>query len=163
MVLMTEYGGIYLDMDVLVIKSFDTLRQYPCTVGLQGKSVCGGIIVCSPSSPFLLLWQNYYLDDFRVGDWGYNSGTVPTRLVRRYPDLVHVEKTSLNYPGWGDVQRMILGDGHYDHSNNYAIHLFIRKWPHLAVLKYSKKVNESEIPYWSNTYGAIVRSILDIG
>ena len=75
-----EYGGIYLDLDVLVTKSMDKLREHKCTVGYEyynGRHVvCGGIIVCSKDSAFLHMWAQSFLEDYRPSDWAYNSGQV---------------------------------------------------------------------------------------
>jgi len=73
-----EYGGIYLDLDVLVTRPFDELRRrFPCTIGReQPTKACGSVIVCSRHSPFLLLWINSYIDDYRIEEWAYNTGQV---------------------------------------------------------------------------------------
>ena len=62
-----EYGGIYLDLDVLVTQPLDDLCRYPCTLGREQETkVCCSAIVCAKQSPFLLLWINAYLDDYQV-------------------------------------------------------------------------------------------------
>jgi mannosyltransferase OCH1-like enzyme len=73
-----EYGGIYMDLDVLVLNPFDDLRQqYECTIGRElDDKVCGSVIICSRHSLFLTLWINSYLDDYRVDEWAYNTGKV---------------------------------------------------------------------------------------
>ena len=73
-----EYGGIYLDLDVLVTRPFDELRrQFTCTIGREQETkACGSVIVCSRTSPFLLLWVNSYIDDYRIEEWAYNTGQV---------------------------------------------------------------------------------------
>ena len=77
-----EHGGIYLDLDMLVLRPFDDLRRlYECTIGqeLEDK-VCGSVIICSSQSPFLMLWINSYLDDYRADEWAYNTGQASVRL-----------------------------------------------------------------------------------
>lgn len=73
-----EYGGIYLDLDVLITRPFDELRrQFACTIGREQETkACGSVIVCSRHSPFLLLWINSYIDDYRIEEWAYNTGQV---------------------------------------------------------------------------------------
>jgi len=77
-----EYGGIYLDLDVLITRPFDELRRrYECTIGREQETkACGSVIVCSRHSPFLLLWINSYIDDYRIEEWAYNTGQVPELL-----------------------------------------------------------------------------------
>lgn len=111
-----EHGGIYLDLDVLIIKSFDPLRKYmyPCTVGLENPNrVCGGIIVCAADSVFLKLWMEHYIYDYKIWTWAYNSGLVPTSLARRYPDLIHIEEESLVRPNGNEVEK-IWGEQPFD-------------------------------------------------
>ena len=78
-----EYGGIYLDLDVLITRPFDELRrQFACTIGREQETkACGSVIVCSQHSPFLLLWINSYIDDYRIEEWAYNTGQVRAGLV----------------------------------------------------------------------------------
>jgi hypothetical protein len=57
LVVLMQYGGIYLDLDVLVVQSFDPLRKYPCTLGLESPvKVCGSIIIGDADFVFLKLW-----------------------------------------------------------------------------------------------------------
>jgi mannosyltransferase OCH1-like enzyme len=76
-----EQGGIYLDLDMLVLKPFDDLRRrYECTIGREIETkVCGSVVICSKNSLFLTLWINAYLDDYRVDEWAYNTGVVSHR------------------------------------------------------------------------------------
>jgi len=44
--LSVDYGGIYLDGDVLVVKSFTPLRRFPFVIGRQSPDgLCNGIMV----------------------------------------------------------------------------------------------------------------------
>lgn len=84
-----EYGGIYLDLDVLVVQPFDDLRhQYECTIGREVEhKVCGSVIICSKHSLFLILWINSYLDDYRADVWAYNTGKVSNILLHYTQEL----------------------------------------------------------------------------
>ncbi len=110
---LSENGGIYLDLDVMVVRSLDTLRRFPCTVGaelptMHGKQyvVCGAVIICSRHSQFLHHWRQSFIDDYRPEKWAYNSGSIPTRLWQKYPHLVHVEKKSFFRPGYRELDRI---------------------------------------------------------
>ena len=123
-----ETGGIYLDLDVLIVRSFDNLRRYPCTIGMETDTrACGGIIVCSKHSFFLNLWANAYLDNYRHSTWAYNTGIVPYYLAERYPHLVHVESTRLHRPNYEELH-LLWGNHPYPWQKNYAIHIWYRVW-----------------------------------
>ena len=149
-----ETGGIYLDLDVMVVKSFDPLRKYECTLGLERPdSLCSGIIVCVKDHPFLYLWLNSYYDDFQHV-WGYNSGKVSTRLMQRYNGLIHMEEFTLHRPDWLHIDQ-IFGNLTYPWNNNYAIHTWIRK----AGNDIQNNISPEYIKTMNSTYGQIAREV----
>ena len=155
---LSEYGGIYLDLDVLVTKSFDDLRRYVCTVGLEVETkACGSIIVCSNTSFFLYMWMNAYLDDYRIEEWAYNTGKVPFNLARRYPHLVNMEPTRLNRPNYRELSK-IWGSSSFNWQENYAVHIWYRLWmrrnPHY------KEPDEDNVKTLNSTFGQMARTIL---
>lgn len=56
-----EYGGIYLDMDVVSLKSFDDILNHSFVLGQEGESgeigLCNGVILSQPRAPFLRRWM----------------------------------------------------------------------------------------------------------
>ena len=152
--ILIEQGGIYLDLDVMVIKSFDDLRRYPCTLGFELEHrVCSGVIVCTKEHPFLYLWLNSYYEDFRKF-WAHNSGTVSSRLVHRYPDIIHIEETKLHVPNYQNVKQ-IWGEI-YDWKDNYAMHTWIR----VAYPRHIKPYPTPEsIKTMNTTYGQMARAV----
>ena len=159
-------GGIYLDFDVLVVQRFDELRKYPCTVGLEtSDKVCGGIIICSKESPFLFLWANTYLDDFKSNIWAYNTGAKPSQLAKRFPSLIHLEKKRLNRPNYLDEEIIkIWGNETWDWQKNYAVHSWYRRGQNFAErhFKETKEPDQDNIWTMNNTYAEICRYILQL-
>ncbi|ELT89561.1 hypothetical protein CAPTEDRAFT_212320 [Capitella teleta] len=128
LVVLMEYGGIYLDLDVLIVQSFDPLRKYPCTLGLESPvKICGSIIISAPDSVFVKLWVEHFIFDYQIWTWAYNTGRVPTDLARRYPNLVHMEEDRLEKPNGDEIEK-IWGNEHFDWRHNYAVHLLWRTW-----------------------------------
>ena len=157
--ILQEYGGIYLDLDVLVIRSFDELRKYPCTMGFEDKDIlCGGIIVCRNDSFFLSMWLNYFIDDYRVATWAYNSGVVPSKLAKRYPQLLHVDKDRLNRPNFKEISR-IWGQEKYNWRRNFAIHTWIRMYRRSQYYP-GYDPNPESIKTGQDTFSQIARTIL---
>ena len=77
LLILNKWGGIYLDTDVLALRSFSDLLKYDITLGMERPNqICGAVIVSSNKSGFLKLWIQSFLDDYRPRHWAYNSGTV---------------------------------------------------------------------------------------
>ena len=124
---LSDNGGIYLDTDVIVLKSFDTLRKmYPLTLGRPSSvSVANGIIISAPRRPFICVWLNGYrdYDPASPGAWGKYSVITAHKLAQLFPRHIHIEERSLLHPSWaGELPLMF--DKIYDWSNNYAMHIW---------------------------------------
>lgn len=126
------YGGIYLDMDVIAIKSFDELLEAPCTMGLEQldtnkhpHGLGNAVIICHRASPWLTEWYNSYRK-FNNAEWAALSVHLPLKLARSYPHYVQ----SLNYdaffrPVWSSTGMADLYvHNTYNLRHNYAVHLW---------------------------------------
>jgi len=120
-----EFGGIYLDADVIVLKSFDPLRRYRTTMGRENSyGVCNGIIVSAKRAPFIRMLLEQY--DSYTGDnevWAYRSVLVPHTLSTVFQGLIHIEETSLHRPNWQELDQIY--EKSYNWTNNYAMHLWV--------------------------------------
>jgi len=80
--LRAEFGGIYLDPDVLVLRSFDSLRRKSLTLARESiepiVTISNGIIVCRRGAVFMRLWLETYRT-FNPDVWAYHSVHVPAR------------------------------------------------------------------------------------
>ena len=157
-----EYGGIYMDFDFIAVNSFDPLRRHVCTVGLESDvKVCGSVIVCSKDAFFLYLWMNAYFDDYRINEWAYNTGQVPFNLAKRYPNLVHVEKTKLNRPNFLELSEIWVKATWWKWRESYGFHSWYRLWKDNYGDNYSGvEPNETNIKTLDNPFGEIARAIL---
>jgi len=79
---------------------------------------------------------------------------VPHQLAAIYPHLIHVEETSLNRPNWQADEVRTLYLGHYDWSQNYAIHVWQRSAPS-KIPQVPEDINQL-----NSTLGQISRFIL---
>ncbi len=150
--ILAKHGGIYLDLDVLVLQSFYPLRVYNITMGLEYRGDPGrlnnGVILASKSSEFLRMWRQSY-STFRKREWDDHSAIVPYMYYRSHPDLIHVEENSINFPSGKRLD--LIYDKMYNHSRNYAIHL----WEELHDIDH----NPYDIRTMNTTFGKIARSI----
>ena len=159
--ILQEYGGIYLDLDVFVIKGFDELRRkYNCIIGQELETkACGSVIGCSKDSLFLTLWLNSYLDDYRMDEWAYNTGKVPYNLARRYPHLVYMEPTKINQPNFKDIAQIWSANHTFDWRNNYSVHILYRIWKDMSQYYNNIEPSPKTIKTMKNTFGEMARNI----
>ncbi|XP_069114888.1 uncharacterized protein [Argopecten irradians] len=147
-----EHGGIFLESDVIVLKSFAPLRRYEFSMGLEYHGTPGrlnnGIIIAKKNAAFLNIWQETYRN-FTEREWDQHSSIIPYNLQYQFPHLIHVEESSLNYPSGPD--RRLIYDEIYDWRSNYAIHL----WHELHALTHSP----TDIKSMNTTFGQISRYV----
>ena len=150
--ILRQYGGIYLDYDVIVVRSLDPLRKYDMTLGKEKPpKFIAGIIVARKNALFLNLWLESYRNNYRGNDWDYNCARVTYKLYKERPDLLHVEPYKLTTPDWLD--RSNLWDKVIDWQGQglYVIHVMV----HL-----NKKVYTPEnVKALNSTFGEVVRYI----
>jgi mannosyltransferase OCH1-like enzyme len=86
-----QYGGVYLDIDTVIVKPFDSasLYQYDTVLGMEAKmleyrngrasddemspkGLCNAVIVARPGAVFLERWIEAY-EDFDGTNWSKQS------------------------------------------------------------------------------------------
>ena len=107
--ILKSIGGIYMDTDVLVLRSFDPLRESDFTMGLQVRFIppknlnpypypnrnpypdftmglqtftkmCNGVMLAHPQSSFLVDWYNQMSDANFTTCWDCHSIELPSKL-----------------------------------------------------------------------------------
>lgn len=128
-----ELGGIYLDSDVLVHKSFDDLLGHSAVLGAEGRGAAFGtanaVILSEPNSDFLRRWYEEYRT-FRGQPgrfWNEHSVQLPLYLSRRFPSEIEI----LNYraffwPLWtkDHVEWIFNSTRPCVYDDTYATHLW---------------------------------------
>ena len=104
-----ELGGIYLDADVLVQRSFDDLLNHSAVLGQeeheQEPGLANAVILAEPQSPFLQRWYEKYRS-FEGGppgtkNWNEHSVQLPRRLAQEHPSEITVlPPTAFFWPLW---------------------------------------------------------------
>jgi Glycosyltransferase sugar-binding region containing DXD motif len=103
-----EHGGIYLDADVLVQRSFDDLLAHSAVLGQEGTDaewgLANAVMLAEPRSPFLCRWLDEYRSFRSTGRdefWNEHSVQLPSKLARAYPEEVTVLPfTAFFWPLW---------------------------------------------------------------
>jgi hypothetical protein len=136
-----RYGGLYVDLDVIVVRPIDELiqsaltgsdgNQAPVLMGAETPDMLGSGFILSPrpGAEFLTLWRQSYADGFDDADWNRHSVFVPMELARKRPELVRIEWFSINRPNWNERRWLYTPGSLWDWSSNYAVHLWFRDHP----------------------------------
>ena len=159
--ILSEYGGYYLDMDVLVVRSMDDLREHECVLGYELPGlICGGVILCSNTSPFLQMWLKAFASDYKPYQWGYNSGKVPSKLASQYPSLVHIVPMAFHRPNYNEIDVLFrpTQPNMFNWHDNYVLHLWHTVW-NRHLISQSIKLDPVSIKYMDNVIGQIGRTI----
>ena len=91
---------------MLILKSFDPLREYDLVLGrATEKSIANGIMIARKGALFLRLWLESYRN-YNRDIWGGNSVLFSNLLQQLYPHLVHVELDRLLGPSYLQVKYM---------------------------------------------------------
>ncbi|KAK8758941.1 hypothetical protein V5799_003428 [Amblyomma americanum] len=159
--ILMQYGGIYLDRDVFVVKSLRRFLRYEATIAVPPKAYLGNnLMIFHKDSRFLKLYLETYRE-FNDSRWYYNAGELPTvQLFHKHPhlanrvyygleinlDMLHMMYEPHSYPDWRDA---------------YAMHTFIF---HRGESPYDPlhngDFNQTNIRDLDNAIGQMTRSVL---
>lgn len=152
MEILLEYGGIYLDYDVIVLRSFDPLRVYDATLGKEKPpKFIAGIIVARKNAPFVKLWYESYRNNYRPIDWDFNCARVTYQLYQKRPDLLHVEPYRFTTPDWTERENLWNKVIDWKGMGLYVIHVML----HLNWQEYTPE----NVKSLNSTFGQVVRYI----
>lgn len=143
-----EYGGIYLDTDIKILKSFNPLLKNEGFIGFEdvkGNVIASCVIAAKQSHPFIQECMQYYNQDFTIEIINKNEANVidiTQRLIKKGMHLgggEQVIKEMHIYPReyfcpmdfWGNWNKT---------ANTYCIHLFNGSWlPDSEMKKLNKR------------------------
>lgn len=149
-----DYGGIYMDLDVIVLKPFTPFMCNELTLGQETEvKLNNGLIIAAPGARFLNLWLDYYHYELRDYVWDYNSVKTPFTLWTLHRHLVHVETRSFHHPNWryDEVSHIFQSGQLYNWTDNYCLHTWYRS--------YKQNHNPEDIKTLNSTLGEIFRFI----
>ncbi|XP_021344386.1 uncharacterized protein LOC110444323 [Mizuhopecten yessoensis] len=145
-----DFGGIYMDTDEILLRNLNPLRKYDFTLSHAfDYNLSNGLIMSARNASFVNIWYSQY-STYDPTLWGHHSTIVPYQLSQQYPHLIHVENNSFVNPDYDHVD--MIFNGNFNWNNNYAIHLFIRK--------YDLEHNFTDVRHLNTTIGAVSRHVL---
>ena len=136
-----KYGGIYLDIDTICLKSFNDLRVYDFVIGIQGNNnnseiygLCNAVMLSKPQSEFVIEWIDTYTTFRSKGRdeyWDEHSVLMPLKLAYKYKNKIKILDNNVFYnPLWYNIHDILFNEkiniDEYKKlvNNNYCIHLW---------------------------------------
>ena len=167
-----EYGGIYLDIDTICLRSFQDLLDYDFVMGLQNNSddtevygLCNAVILSKANSLFGNKWLESYKtfrSKGRDDTWDEHSVLKPFELSKLYSkDIKILNSKAFFYPLWYDINDILFNENfnidNYKNiiKDNYCIHL----WDTYSSV-YLKSLNENLIFNNNTLYNIFSRKFL---
>ncbi|MBN1633342.1 MAG: hypothetical protein JW917_04165 [Ignavibacteria bacterium] len=162
--ILKEFGGIYLDIDIICKKPFNDLLKYKFVLGRQGiirdTGLCNGVILSEAKTEFLDVWLNEYKKFRSKGVdkyWDEISVQRPMSLARKHPEMIHIEsRKSFHYPLFFPSHLKKLFEKNIDYKKAYCHHL----WESASKDKYLSKLTPEIIKTVDTTYNVIARRFL---
>lgn len=164
LMVLSNYGGVYLDIDTICIKPFNNLLKFDFVLGEQNiykkeYGLCNAVILSKKDSSFLKLWYSSYKYFRSKGHdqyWDEHSVIVPLILSKKYPQYIHIEKeTSFFYPSYTEIETLFEKCKLFPEA--YIFHL----WESFSYEKYLSQLTTSSIREQNTTYNIIARKYLD--
>ncbi|XP_058750740.1 uncharacterized protein At4g19900-like [Vicia villosa] len=156
--LLYKYGGIYIDADVMILKSFSNLRN---TIGAQNidaktkkwSRLNNAVLIFDKNHPLLLKFIEEFALTFDGNKWGHNGPYLISRVVSRVSGRegfnFSIVPPSAFYPvDWRGIKSLFKGPkDHEVHSKwlvkkmkqireeSFALHFWNRQSRNLKVVK----------------------------
>ncbi|GMI77605.1 hypothetical protein HRI_001429800 [Hibiscus trionum] len=153
--LLYKYGGVYIDTDVLVLKSFNNLRNAigAQSINAETKSwsrLNNAVLVFDKQHPLLFKFIQEFALTFDGNKWGHNGPYLVSRVVARVAGRPRFNFTvmppSAFYPvDWSRIRTLFRGPNDRDHSDwllrkleeirrqSYAVHLWNKQSRNIRV------------------------------
>ncbi|XP_060082164.1 uncharacterized protein LOC132561474 [Ylistrum balloti] len=153
LMVLKEYGGVYLDLDTILLRSLVPLMNYPVTMSLEYESnLWNGLIVAERDPVFIRQWITlfhdlYYFDPNKYFEF---SLFLPTRIAKAHPSWIHIENMTFCTPNGMNLNKIFKEN--YDWKQNYAMHLYIRY--------YKENDDVITVRRFNSTIGALARFVL---
>jgi hypothetical protein len=132
--LLKDFGGIYLDSDVVCCKKFDDLLNNSYVMGKELGPIKGGehnkhliglcdaVILSEKESEFVKKYISGYELDYRE-HWNYNAVEMPFILSLEVPNLITTLNSDYFFKfQWDEEGTTQLFEEFHDFSNCYCIH-----------------------------------------
>lgn len=161
-----QHGGMYFDLDIIILKSVSHLRKFPMIIAGKGHKLYGNSALFTvPYGKFISTWFDAYINvDFSC--WGCHSLALPMKIAEEFPDSINVLPGHIFFPiGFGRQESEILFGEPKQSSivtnifseDTLAVHLWANTY---HIKSFLQTVNSSYLCYSMSVYAHILRASL---
>ncbi len=150
-----NYGGIYMDMDVEVVRSFDSLLDREYILGYETpKSVEAGIMGVAPKHPLFKKALDYYENrHFVQADGAFDTIPLPLILWKQWESQIKSGEVVLFSSDYLSPKSHVT-EAINKTANTYTIHHFAGSWvqktPWMLFLRWIRKfIPNTLLLYWN--------------
>lgn len=166
LLILLQYGGIYLDLDTICVKPFDDLLHHKFVIGQQGSGyqldgLCNAVLLSEKNARFASVWLSNYKNFRSKGEdefWDEHALSVPMQLCPFFSQTneVHIEPyTSFHFPHYNLVGKLF--EGEHAFPNAYCHHL----WESISWDRYLKHMSLNTILSLNSCYYQLARPYLE--
>jgi predicted O-methyltransferase YrrM len=127
-------GGVYLDLDMLIVKNFDEVFKTGKSLYLSkegdGPGLINAFIAAKPKNEFLKIWLDNFKTGLRMGVWAYHIRDTNRLLIEKNPFYIskhniEILKSDNFFPVAWTERDVFDGSRKFEFKeNNYGVHLF---------------------------------------
>lgn len=169
--ILLKYGGIYLDLDTICVKSLKPLLAYPTVMGYQENhqtgeidGLCNAVILSEKSSDFVTAWLKEYRNfrgiDFGRDYWDEHSVALPLEISQRdeLRNSIFLESgKAFFYPHWTAIDTFFKAVENTE--SIYVVHL----WESISYDKFLKNIKPSSLFLESTTFTSLALKVFQDG
>jgi mannosyltransferase OCH1-like enzyme len=132
--LLYKYGGIYLDLDMLIIKNFENIINtgkdlYISEEGDKGGGLINAFLACKPNNGFVKKWLDSFKTGLRMDNWAYHIRESNKQLLKKKKHYflkynIEILESKHFFPfKWSEREKFLNINDNLN-EDIYGIHLF---------------------------------------
>lgn len=141
MQILKKYGGIYLDIDTICIRSYKDLLHNKffianeITESGKNKGLCNAIMGTEPEGSFITNWWNNYEEHFDPDGWQESSTILPFHLSKENTNLTILKPSNFLLPSCESIELI------FEKPNNISEDLIaLHYWNQYSIKKYLQNI-----------------------
>ena len=159
------YGGIYIDLDIIILKSFEDLRlellqsQYCITVGFEEtikkkKYINNGLIMGKKNNGVITDWLKQFSSAYKSTGWSEHGVVLITKMYET-DTRINAKPSYCFHPiSWQTIKKKLQSNISLENREHYCVHLFNKTIEDLMA-----KVDTEKDKYLENNKNLLVNII----